>query len=61
MLSRQLAAPMSQEERDEELEAELPVDTENRQEVFRPKVVDPSQKRKRSEKAADQAAWAICC
>ncbi|MFA7585333.1 MAG: metallophosphoesterase [Novosphingobium sp.] len=44
MLSRQLAAPMSQEERDEELEAELPVDVENRQEVFRPKVVDPGQK-----------------
>lgn len=44
MLSRQLAAPMSQEERDEELEAELPVDTEHRQEVFRPKVVDPGQK-----------------
>jgi hypothetical protein len=44
MLARQLAAPLSEEERDAELEAELPVDAEQRQEVFRPKVIDPGQK-----------------
>lgn len=44
MLSRQLAAPLTEEERDAELEAEIPVDAEQRQEVFRPKVIDPGQK-----------------
>lgn len=45
MLSRQLAAaPLTQEERDEALEADLPTDAEGRQEVFRPQVVDPGQK-----------------
>jgi hypothetical protein len=44
MLAKQLAAPMSEVERDEELEAEIPVDAEGRQEVFRPSIVDPGQK-----------------
>lgn len=44
-LSQQLSAPpMSQEERDEELEADLPRDVEERQEVFRPRIENPAQK-----------------
>lgn len=44
LLSRQLAAPLSEEERDAELEADIPKDTENRQEVFRPQVENPGQR-----------------
>jgi predicted MPP superfamily phosphohydrolase len=39
LLAHQVASPpLSQAEKDEELEAELPLDAEDRQEVFRPKV-----------------------
>jgi len=44
-LSHQLSAPpLTQDERDEELEAELPRDVEERQEVFRPQIENPAQK-----------------
>ncbi|MEQ9445811.1 MAG: hypothetical protein RJS98_09620 [Rhodospirillaceae bacterium] len=43
-LSQQLSdGPLSQEEKDAELEAELPRDVEERQEVFRPKIDNPGQ------------------
>lgn len=41
LLARQLAAPLSEEERDAELEADIPQDVEHRQEVFRPKIESP--------------------
>jgi predicted MPP superfamily phosphohydrolase len=44
LLARQLAAPLSEEDRDAELEADIPQDTERRQEVFRPKIENPGQK-----------------
>ena len=44
LLARQLAAPLSEEERDAELEADIPQDTEQRQEVFRPAIGNPGQK-----------------
>ncbi len=44
LLERHLAKPLSEEERDAELEAEIPHDIENRQEVFRPNIQDPRQK-----------------
>lgn len=44
-LSRQLSfAPLTEEERDEELEAEIPRDAEARQEVFRPAINDLGQR-----------------
>lgn len=44
-LSSQLSLPpLSPEQKDEELEAELPRDVEDRQEVFRPTLRDPGQK-----------------
>ena len=44
LLNRHLEEPLSQEERDAELEADLPEDVEKRQEVFRPQIEDPGQK-----------------
>lgn len=44
LLARQLATPLSEEERDAELEADIPQDTEQRQEVFRPRIENPGQK-----------------
>ncbi|KQN90795.1 hypothetical protein ASE90_17070 [Sphingomonas sp. Leaf67] len=44
LLSRQLATPLSEEERDAELEGDIPKDVENRQEVFRPKIENPGQR-----------------
>jgi predicted MPP superfamily phosphohydrolase len=44
-LSLQLSAPpLNPDEKDVELEATLPKDVEDRQEVFRPRIVDPGQK-----------------
>lgn len=44
-LSAQLSAePLTQEEKDAELEADLPRDVEHRQEVFRPEIKNPGQK-----------------
>ncbi len=44
-LSSQLSLPpLTQEQRDSELEAELPRDVEDRQEVFRPTIKDPGQR-----------------
>ncbi|MEE3504565.1 hypothetical protein [Acidiphilium acidophilum] len=43
--AREVASPpLTQQEKDEELEAQFPVDAEDRQEVFRPKVEDGSEK-----------------
>ena len=39
-----LSEPLTELERDEELEANIPRDVENRQEVFRPEIVKPGQK-----------------
>lgn len=44
LLNQHLEKPLTQEERDEELEADLPQDVERRQEVFRPEIKDPGQK-----------------
>ena len=44
-LAKQLSAtPLSEEQRDEELQTELPRDVEGRQEVFRPQIDDPGQR-----------------
>lgn len=44
LLEQHLDRPLTQEERDAELETELPQDVEKRQEVFRPEIEDPGQK-----------------
>jgi len=44
LLEQHLEKPLTEEERDEELETELPQDVEKRQEVFRPEIKDPGQK-----------------
>lgn len=44
LLESYLERPLSKEERDAEIEADLPQDVENRQEVFRPEIKDPGHK-----------------
>lgn len=44
LLNQYVESPLTQEERDTELETELPQDVEGRQEVFRPEIKDTGQK-----------------
>lgn len=44
LLNQYLEEPLTEEERDAELEAQLPQDVEKRQEVFRPEIKDSGQK-----------------